>query len=120
MYKPTPVYPINHYLSNSCSELRTTVLDKICEDLLEKYKENKLNITFESQYKTPIFNKFTSDRFGSSTTFESENQVNYHRDSSREEVGNDLKMQWNQKMKEFDMNSTQKQTSNFRGLGGNN
>ena len=100
--------------------MRTTVLDKICEDLLEKYKENKLNITFEAEYKTPAFNKFNSQRFGSSTTFESENQINKMRDCNSEEVGNELKMQWNQMMKEFEMSSSKKQIPDPRFLGSYN
>ena len=64
------------------------MLDKICEDLLEKYKENQINIAFETQYKTPEFNKFSKDRFGSSTTFESETQ-NFELKMNREQVGED-------------------------------
>ncbi|CAI2364473.1 unnamed protein product [Moneuplotes crassus] len=105
VYKPTPMYPINHFLENSCVELRTTVLDKICEDLLEKYKENKLNISFEPEYKTPAFNKFQSERFDSSTTLASEHP-NYGSKANREEVGKALKMKWTQNMKEFGLSCT--------------
>ena len=86
------------------------MLDKIWEDLLDKYKENKINISFEPEYKTPEFNKFSKDRFGSSTTFESETQ-NFQPKTNREQVGEDLKLQWSEMMKEFEQ-STKKQVSN--------
>lgn len=85
------------------------MLDKIWEDLLEKYKENKINITFETEYKTPEFSKISKGRFVSSTTFESETQ-NFELKSNREQVGEDLKLQWSQMMKEFEQ-STKKQLS---------
>ncbi|CAI2362847.1 unnamed protein product [Moneuplotes crassus] len=104
VYKPTPVYPIGHYLGNNCMELRTTLLDQICEGLLSKYKENKLNFTFEPEFKTPALNKFQNDRFGSCTTLQSEQQLGFQAD--REEVGRDLKLKWTQNMKEFDLSAT--------------
>lgn len=58
----------------------------------------------ETEYKTPAYTKLSSERFGSSTTFESETQ-NFETPMNREKVGNDLKLQWNQMMKEFEQSS---------------
>lgn len=89
--------------------MRTTVLDKICEDLLDKYKENRLTFSYEPECKTPLYNKLSSEQFGSSTTFESETQ-NFEPKMNREKVGMDLKLQWRIMMKEFEQ-STKKNIS---------
>ena len=85
------------------------MLDKICEDLLEKYKDNRLTFSFESECKTPLYNKPSGQRFGSSTTFESESH-NFEPQMNREKVGNDLKLQWSQMMKEFEQSSKKQVT----------
>lgn len=80
------------------------MLDNICESLLEKYNENKLNFSFEPEYETPAFHKQSIERFSSSTTFESE-APNFEFKTHRERVGNDLKQQWTQMMKEFEQSA---------------
>lgn len=90
------------------------MLDKICEDLLEKYKENRMTFNFDSEYKTPLYHKTSSERFSTSTTFESEAQ-SVEAKWNREKVGNDLKLQWSQMMKEFE-HSTKKQLTGLTPL----
>ena len=112
VYKPTPIYPINHFLANPCNvsspltfqDLRTTVLDQICEGFMEKFKKKCLN-GGETQLKTPSFQKSPFERFGSSTTFESETQCLEAPRMDREKIGEDLKLQWSQMMKEFEFDS---------------
>lgn len=82
---------------------------------MDKYKENKLNISFEPEYKTPAFNKFQSERYENSTTFESE-VTPFGIKANREEVGRDLKMKWTQNMKEFDLSGS-KSLINTKGSG---
>lgn len=81
--------------------MRATVLHKICEDLLRKYKINNTEARQDLKYETPLYSKPAMDCFGSYTTNETETQKI---DSciSREKVGQDLKNQWCEMMKEFE------------------
>lgn len=71
---------------------------------METFKE-KYHRGTEKQLKTPVFQKSSFERFGSSTTFESETQCFQPSRMNREKIGKDLKLQWSQMMKEFEFDS---------------
>ena len=81
--------------------MRATVLHKICEDLLRKYKVNHKEVSHDLKYETPIYSKPSIDWFGSYATNETESQK-FDTFVSREKVGQDLKNQWWEMMKEFE------------------
>ena len=62
-----------------------------------------------SDYKTPDVAKQKSEMMGSSTTLGSEMQNSEVKRNNTFKVGNDLKLQWNQMMKEFE-NSSKRQS----------
>jgi hypothetical protein len=55
-------------------------------------------------YQTPDYNKQKSDMMGSSVTLESDIQI-LEQKVNRQKVGNDLKLQWTEMMKEFEQGS---------------
>jgi hypothetical protein len=71
---------------------------------METFKE-KYHSDLEKQLKTPVYHKSSFERFGSSTTFESETQCFEAPRMNREKIGKDLKLQWSQMMKEFEFDS---------------
>jgi hypothetical protein len=79
-------------------------LHKICEDLLRKYKVNHKEAKQDLKYETPLYSKPSIDCFGSYATNESETQK-FDSCLNREKVGQDLKNQWCEMMKEFEQGS---------------
>lgn len=77
------------------------MLHKICETLLGKHKVGHGGAKETQGYQTPAYSKQPATRFASCATLESE--PHSEPKLNREKVGRDLKLQWSEMMKEFEL-----------------
>lgn len=76
----------------------------ISKSLSQNFSENIDIVPLKkaySNYETPLFSKQKENLYGSSVTLESDIQILENK-INREQIGNDLKLQWTEKMKEFE------------------